>query len=324
MKIFSICFMFVLAAILPSQAESVKNQIKFQEFSEKQTVISMEFQYSSEGKGTVLFEKRGYDWKAIVRDSSRKIIKMFDIPSSKILDIGILNLRGEGNEDIFFAGKQLGSDFHITQLNLLNTKQLSLITLSMRFDDQKTNPLPIVKRSENFSQSSLAQESSFLEKIKLEYGFLDQQMIEQDSNNPKYAFYFWAKDNINLVNGTMKIRPYQGPVSDLGKITDQWEENGVEYISYKMGPVIAYNKSKNEHVVLFHPNSMYHWPTVFRKVNDYLVIGTKGEGVIVIDLKNFRFKRHRFFNHDDDVKRIKLLEGNKVLVNDFRVIPLNW
>ncbi len=316
--------MFVLAAILPSQADSVKNQIKFQEISEKQTVISMEFQYSSEGKGTVLFEKRGYDWKAIVRDPSRKIIKMLDIPSSKILDIGVLNLRGEGDEDIFFAGKQSGSDFHITQLSLLNTKQLSLITLSMRFDDQKTHPISVVKRSENFSQELLKPESDFLEKVKFEYGYLDQQMIEQDSANPKYAFYFWAKDNVNLVNGTVKTRSYQGSVSDLGKTTDQWEENGIEYVAYKMGPVIAYNKSKNEHVVLYHPNSMYHWPTVLRKVNEYLVIGTKGEGLIVIDLRNFRFKRHRFFNHDDDIKRIKLLEGNKVLVNDFRVIPLNW
>ena len=84
---------------------------------------------------------------------------------------------------------------------------------------------------------------------------------------------------------------------------------------------MAYDKELDEHYILFAPTSLYNWSREGDKVGKYLVIGTLGEGLVVINLETLEMRRYRLDPPDHDV-RILEIEGNKAIVNNTREIEL--
>jgi len=60
---------------------------------------------------------------------------------------------------------------------------------------------------------------------------------------------------------------------------------------------------------------------VARKIGKYLIIGTLGEGLVVINFETLEMRRHRLDPPDNEV-RILAIEGNKAIVNGTKEIEL--
>ena len=66
---------------------------------------------------------------------------------------------------------------------------------------------------------------------------------------------------------------------------------------------------------------MYHWPTVLEKVGSYVLIGTRGEGLVIINIQTFYLKRFEFSALDNDILKIEIL-SSKLRINDSKEIDL--
>lgn len=294
-------------------------QKEFMEVPADQKIVKLHLKMN-EGKGlTVLFSKKLFNLELTLLDQNHKLLHAFSLSYTHLLKTGKV-IFNDNLEEVFFAGLDGGTGSHTVSLYLLKPSIPALVSLSLQFSHQATEPLPVLKRSPNFYTSHFQQERKFLETMKYDYGVFDQKKINQNKNNPDFACYFWARDNANISNGAMKIRKFSGTPAELNSINDKCEDGGMVYTAYFKGPVVAYDVVKNEHFILFHPRDMYAWPTVLKKEGHFLIIGTRGEGLALIDLGNFHLRRYSFGNENDDVKSLKISD-RKIIVNNAKEVP---
>ncbi|MFH1824636.1 MAG: hypothetical protein ABH873_05360 [Candidatus Firestonebacteria bacterium] len=64
---------------------------------------------------------------------------------------------------------------------------------------------------------------------------------------------------------------------------------------------------------------MYSWTTVLKIKRPYLIIGTRGEGIAIINLNNFYLKRI-FSKEISDVEKIDIIDS-EIKINDSIKIP---
>jgi len=131
----------------------------------------------------------------------------------------------------------------------------------------------------------------------------------------------WLEKNGDLEQGKITITRYPGPYETIASVTWTIEQGKITYISYFKGSIVAYDQELDKHYILFAPASLYNWSREGERVGKYLVIGTLGEGLVVINLATLEIKRFRFEAPDHDV-RILTIEGNKAIVNETREIEL--
>lgn len=129
----------------------------------------------------------------------------------------------------------------------------------------------------------------------------------------------WLEKNGDIEQGKITITRYPGPYETIASVSWKIEGEGITYTSYFKGAIVAYSEELDEHFILFAPASLYNWSMEGEKAGKYLVIGTLGEGLVVVNLETLEIKRFRFDPPDDDV-RILEVEGNKVIVNNTRLI----
>jgi len=99
------------------------------------------------------------------------------------------------------------------------------------------------------------------------------------------------------------------------------EEGSITYTSYFKNGVVAYDKDLEEHFLLFAPDTLYHWSMVGKKARNYLIVGTLGEGLVLINVETLERIRHRLDVPDNDVRILKV-KRNKAIVNNTREIEL--
>jgi len=131
----------------------------------------------------------------------------------------------------------------------------------------------------------------------------------------------WLEKNGNLEEGKITTTRYPGSYETIASVTWIIEQGKTSCTSYFKGGVVAYDKELDEHYILFAPTSLYNWSREGEKVGKYLVIGTLGEGLVVINLETLEMRRYRLDPPDHDV-RILEIEGNKAIVNNTREIEL--
>ena len=206
---------------------------------------------------------------------------------------------------------------------VLNPRLGELVTLDMSFHKQLTDWVPEVGRSEHFTDARFKPECEFLERLKHDYGYVSDKDLETRTDDPKYAYYFWKRDNGEVTDGPIKVRKYPGDCFKTDNVTvmDQLQDGDIQYIGHFKGGVHAYDSKADKSWVVFHPDDMYSWPTKLVKYGDLLVIGTRGEGLAVIDVAKNRMKRIPLEPPNDEIREIRI-EGNQIVVNDDTTVAL--
>ncbi len=193
--------------------------------------------------------------------------------------------------------------------------------MSLWFSSQATEAVTQISMSDYLFAEDFKRVEEFLESIKYEYGYIGEKEINEEIDNPDFAYYFWAKDNGSIEDGRMNIRRYKGRHETRASIEDELRKDGITYTAYFKGGIVAYDQESNEHFVLFHPDNMYSWPTVLRLIGHYLLIGTRGEGLAIINLQSFHLKRYRLSPPNDEVRSLEVLHS-QIIVNEQEKIDL--
>ena len=315
---------------------SAKDQIAFisMESIDKFPKFEVKFKESRKETGVVIFE---YDEYFFLNDitiergdgSAAQIAKAFVENIFGITEIGTVDLSENGNEDVFLVWWDGGTGMHHIGLNLINTQKCEIVGLVLFFSHQATEAITEVRTTDNFHSEDFQKEREFLESIKYEYGFIGEEEINKQKDNPDFAYYFWTKDNNGIEDGKMTIRRYKGKHKILvgtDDITDELiayelKEDNIIYTAYHKAGLVAYDENSEEHFILFHPDYMYSYITVLEKVGPYLLIGTQGEGLVVVNVENFHLKRFRFDPPNDYVKKLEVLDS-KIRINGSKEVDL--
>ncbi len=301
---------------------SLKDEITFIEI-ESSNKFEVQFKENGKKTGTVIFEfnEDDFRWQITIKKGDRTVTQIEDRYVGIISEAGTVDLSQNENEDIFFVSESGGTGGHLISLSLINIKKKELIRLSLWFSSQATEAVTQVSRSDYFFAEDFKKEEEFLESIKYEYGYIGEKEINEEIDNPDFAYYFWAKDNGSIEDGRMNIRSYKGKHETRASINDELRKNGMTYTAYFKAGVIAYDEESNEHFVLFHPDDMYSWPTVLKLIGPYLLIGTRGEGLAIINLQSFHLKRYRLSPPNDEVGSLQVLHS-QIVVNEQEKIDL--
>ncbi len=212
---------------------------------------------------------------------------------------GTVDLHADGTREAFFVTNSGGSGLTNRELNLYCPKSDRLVTLTMTFMHDDTQPVPSIVRSDELEQPGFAAETAFLEGIKRDYGYVSAADLAH-GDDPRQAFYYWRTDNAGLADGApMRVRRFRGPRAGMGSVNDTLSVAGITYTAYFKSGVVAYDPVQDEHWVVFHPDDRYSWPTRLAATGDLLVIGTRGEGLAVVKLSTLALRRVKVLGNDD-------------------------
>lgn len=240
---------------------------------------------------------------------------------TRITAAGAVDLAGDGNEEVFVLNEDEGTGSRDELLLLIDPRDCAATGLIITVSRQATRMITPTAGVGRYGYPGREAEKRFLDGVKYRFGFTGEDDVERGKDDPRYAYYFWARDNGGLADGRMKIRRYKGKSELKASVEAELKDGPVTYTAQSKAGVVAYDASKNQHYILFHPQDMDCWPTVLAKSGHYLIIGTRGEGAAAVDLKNFRLKRFRFGGPDDVVKSIDV-KGSAVTINGGRPLAL--
>ncbi len=230
-------------------------------------------------------------------------------------EIGVIDLEGDGSDSLFIVMEDGGSGYHQQWISLLNPHTTEFVEIELGFNHDATESVTDYSVSENFHQPAFHSERLFLEALRVEYGFVSQVEVDTQPTNPSFAYYYWKTDNAGIQDGHMRIRRYKGQGDFDTSLLEGLEDKGIVYSAHFKAGVIAYDTKADEHYVLFHPHDMYHWPSVLEGVGRYLLIGTHGEGLAVVNLQTWYLTRLAFDAENNEVHQIEVLGPHTVRIN---------
>jgi len=310
---------------------SLKSRIRFMELpaaarSRNYVGRSPEVAFRSRGKPAgrvwVNRERLGLYFVLTSQSGAQTTITLDAGQGLSLESLGVVEIDRQGNDDVFSTARTGGTGAHSDSLNLLNPRLGKTAEMTLFFSHQATEAVPGISRSENMSDPRLALEWEFLEGIKGEYGYRTQEEVEQHPDDPRYAYYFWKKDNGQTTSGPLHLRWYTGNMArQQGSENARLLEGNTEYVAYFKGGVMAFDRARNRSCVLYHPDDMYAWPQALAKHGPLLFIGTRGEGLVVVDVERPSIQRHPNEGNRKDVTRLGI-EGADLVVNGMKRIPL--
>ncbi|MBI3554420.1 MAG: hypothetical protein HY077_18135 [Elusimicrobia bacterium] len=275
--------------------------------------------------GSVVIENSGHlsHGVAILRGAkeSCRVSEEFGALLTRITAVGTVDLADRGDEEIFLLNEDGGTGSHDEIMLLIDPRDCGVTGLTVTVFHQATHRTTPQAPLGRFDDLARRPERIFLNALKYRYGFVGKDDADRQEKNPEYAYYFWARDNGSLNDGRMKIRRYEGRPAFRDSLEASLMDGVRVYAAYFKGGVVAYDAATDEHFVLFHPQDMYAWPTLLQRAGPYLLVGTRGEGVAAIDLRDFRLRRFRFQSSDDVVKSLEV-KGSEVIVNGVRTLKL--
>lgn len=268
--------------------KNVKNQITFAEIKDKQGYLTIKFKENGKRVGVVGFDNKR-EFITVKKEDGK--VTQINHYYYDITEIGTVDLDGSGNEDVFFVSESWGTGAGSTDLNLINTHYCEVIGLTLQFSKQRINPITKMTTTKNFYEKRFEKERKFLEKLKYEYRYVSEEEADKQKANPKFAYYFWFKENGHISDGRMTINKYKGNCVFASSVTDELTDGDFVYTAYFKAGVVAYDKRNDEHFILYHPDSMYDWPDTLKKKGPYLIIGRSGREVAIVNVENFYLKR---------------------------------
>lgn len=236
----------------------------------------------------------------------------FDVEGQWMIDIGKAILNNSSTNILIRTGIG-GSGGAGCIINLINFESLKFINL---YFIQLGQELPTIDRSDNFYD--LREESAFVEKLKYEYGFFDEESLKNNSN-PDKMFEVWKYNNNEIQNGKITINIYKGTPEYAAGITTTLETDDLFLTAYFKSGVIAKNKKDNSYFVIFVPKFSYCWIQTMEKYKEYIILGTGGEGLAIINLNSLELKRIDLGEDYNDVKKISVV-NDRITINDNKKI----
>jgi hypothetical protein len=249
-----------------------------------------------------------------------------DYETPWIDEVGTIDVDADGVEDVFFVAGAGGSGHAMVDgtvrfvakapskrdLVVIATTKLAVVSLSLL---QSPEGATQSSYSENWGDARFFAERSFLERIRGAYVSRQDTTLAGKEEDPRHISSTWLRDNGAVEKGPMTIRRFRGKPAGLGSILDEVWDGPVTYFASFRAGVIAYDASDNEHYALFQTRDRYAWPTALARTGPYLVIGTRGEGLAIVDTRSFTLERKRLGSKGDEVATLAI-HGTKIRVND--------
>ena len=235
-------------------------------------------------------------------------------PDRGYLMLGRVDLKGDGNKSRFKVIGHWGTRQREKFLTLTSPDKPEPIELYMFWDSLCMYYPPGVKWSSNADDPDYAEERAFMEKIRYAYGYISEADILARADDPNYAIHFWGKDNGRVQEGRLNIRGYKGQPKGFSKAKLRLEDGAMTYTSYRSG-VTAYDREADEFFIIFYPDSAWFSPSVFAKVDSWLMIGTWMGDLVAVDLQDYYLKR--FESSKGVIGKIDVAE-TKIIVDDGR------
>lgn len=229
---------------------------------------------------------------------------------------GVAEFSG-GRKRVFVVSNDAGSGLDSVYLSLVDPAACSISGLTI------VTPHNMLWKQtvERWGPDSDASERKFLEDMKFRFGYVGKEELDKEKDNPKFAYYFWTRVNGSIDDGPMSVRKYPGQPEQLASIEARASDERYDYEAEFKGGVLAYDRALDQYFVVFHPRDSYDWPTALLKAGPILVIGTRGEGLALVDMRGLRLRRLDLGPGDDDVRALEL-DGGKLRVNGKRLVPL--
>ncbi len=230
--------------------------------------------------------------------------------------LGRVDLKGDGKKSLFKVRVYGSGDGRATEkwLTLLSPGKPEPVKLYLFWSSLCMYYPPGVEWSENADDPDYAGERAFLEKIKYAYGYISEADILARADDPNYAIHFWGKDNGRIQEGRITTRKYKGRPKGLSNAKPRLEEGTMIYTRYHSG-ITAYDREADEFFIIFYPDSAWFSPSVFAKVDSWLMIGTWLGDLVAVDLKDYYLKR--FESSKGAIRKIEVTE-TKIVVDDGR------
>ena len=244
-------------------------------------------------------------------DGKSMTVQECDGYSCGLKRIGLVNLYGAQGDAVLLETVDWGTGGSVTGLKVLSPWHLESIGLDLFFSAQSTNALTGEQRTANYFDPRFEKERRFLERLKWDYGFVDEAVAARKTDQLEYAPYFWAKANDEITDGRMTIRRLEGRHPDHSTIQDRLRDGSIVYTPFFKGAVWGYDESLDESFVVFHPHDMYCWPTQLFKSGDWLLINTRGEGVALVNVNTWHLKRVEY--PAGDVQTFAVASGKAVI-----------
>jgi hypothetical protein len=221
---------------------------------------------------------------------------------------------------VFMATVSEGSGAGDTVIMAFNPRKCAAIAMQMHFTHQVTDPLPEVMYSTNWNSPALSAERVFLASVAAQFGYLTEDDLLRRKSNPRYAWFWWKKENGNT-DGKLSLHSYKGKPTGVGSAEAAVKSGNTTYTAWFKSGVTSYDSVKDEFRPLFHPKSMDSWPSALKLQDDYLIIGTRGEGLAIINLKTSELRRLKAGEEAASVQSISVKNG-EIVVNKTVKFPL--
>jgi len=287
-------------------------------------VTSIKFKKGSEGSGLAILEKDLDNIFLRIKDGER--FNLLGIFYGRYEGFGTVDLSGDGYEDILLVFGDYGSGYTTTYLGLFSTSKNEFLFLSLGKDHSPADIITGMGYSDNYWAPHLKKEREYLENEKYDHGYLDAQMILKDIKNPEYAAYFWVEDNGRINNGKLKIRKYKEQLLRSNCGDRILRDGAITYRACFKSGVEAYDENTGEYYIVFFPSWYYYSPTILRKVGDYLIIGTYGDGIAILNTETSQIKRlywvEQGFGGNNIVSSMEI-KNSRIVVNDSVAITLS-
>jgi hypothetical protein len=257
-----------------------------------------------------------YERALRVAEEAKARIELDDKPWPDMfhLVLGRVDLKSDGQKSRFKVIGNWGTRQSEKFLTLVSPDKPEPVKLYLFWDSLRMYYPPGVEWSANADDPHYAVERAFLEKIKYAYGYMSEEDILARSDDPNFAIHLWGKDNGRIQEGRITIRKYKGRPKGLSNAKPRLEEGTMIYTRYHSG-VVAYDRQDDEYFLIFYPDSGWFSPSVFAKVDSWLMIGTWLGDLVAVDLKDYYLKR--FESSKGAIRKIEVT-GKKIVVDDGR------
>lgn len=111
------------------------------------------------------------------------------------------------------------------------------------------------------------------------------RMIIQIDTSHESPDVLWYIDNGFLKSGYVKTRVVPGQPRFGATVVSKHIDGDVLWYAFFKGPVIGYDRTRDQHFVIYGPETMYKWATCFASNSEYLWFGTQGGEVFQYNKK---------------------------------------
>ncbi len=164
----------------------------------------------------------------------------------------------DGYREVVFEDYSGGTGAGTQRLMIYSSQRTQLFTISesRNWQDRAGPKAPVIE----FDPEPEAEIRELLELIAKQRGFL-QFPGAVDFEDAEHAVERWHKENGRRKEGSVRIHAYAGYPVYGATVVATLETDTTTWISFFKGPVMGYDKHKDQHFVAYSSDWSYNWAT---------------------------------------------------------------